>query len=501
MKRARLPALLPSLGFSLSALAVALAGVSATCIVGVVTLASGCGSTGNTFDGGTGDGRDATATGDTGSGPYIPPLGDDSGTTRPHACVNLECQQQVCTGAAKTTVTGKVYDPSGRLPLYNAIVYVPNAAVQPFSAGVSCDACGAAASGSPVVSAITGPDGAFTLENVPVGANIPLVLQVGRWRRQVTIPAVNACTANPITDVNLLRLPRTKTEGDIPQMAIATGSADPFECLLRKLGIADSEFTSNTGTGRVHVYRQNGVDTSPPAPAAGMLWGSVATLKKYDLVFLPCEGGENKKSPGQTQNIIDYTSAGGRVFTTHYGYVWTAFAQAPFPSSGDWTPKADNNTGDKTITGDVDRSFPKGDAFAHWLVNVNASTTLGKIQLEQSRYDLSKANKPPSQSWMTTKDYGTTGATPKSVQHITFNTPINAALDDAGQPLQCGKVVFSDFHVTTDAIDDSLGSTFPKICKNDDYTPQEKALAFMIFDLSSCIQNDDKPPTPPGIPR
>ena len=41
-------------------------------------------------------------------------------------------------------------------------------------------------------------------------------------------------------------------------MAFATGDVDALECVLRKIGIDDSEFTEPTGTGRVHIYTGNG---------------------------------------------------------------------------------------------------------------------------------------------------------------------------------------------------------------------------------------------------
>ena len=48
--------------------------------------------------------------------------------------------------------------------------------------------------------------------------NVPIVFQVGKWRREVTIPTVAACTDTPLTDANLTRLPRTKTEGTSPRL-------------------------------------------------------------------------------------------------------------------------------------------------------------------------------------------------------------------------------------------------------------------------------------------
>ena len=49
----------------------------------------------------------------------------------------------------------------------------------------------------------TAVDGTFTLTNVPAGNNIPVVIQLGRWRRQVVIPHVAACadTAHASTNI------------------------------------------------------------------------------------------------------------------------------------------------------------------------------------------------------------------------------------------------------------------------------------------------------------
>lgn len=38
--------------------------------------------------------------------------------------------------------------------------------------------------------------------------------------------------------------------------------------------------------------------------------------------------------------------------------------------------------------------------------------------------------------------------------------------------------------------------SFPGSCSKE-LTPEEKGLAFLFFDLSSCVQDDTKPPTAP----
>src|SRR5262249_40800057 len=124
---------------------------------------------------------------------------------------------------------------------------------------------------------------------------------------------------------------------------------------------------------------------------------------------------------------------------------------------------------------------PKGQLLAQWLQYVGASTTLGEIPLEELRKDTSGVI-PPTQQWLYVDD-PTKGMVPV---HFTFNAPVGAP---AAQ--QCGRAVFSDFHVFS-----SMSGNFPSECTGGALTPQQKLLEFMIFDLASCVTPDVPSCTP-----
>jgi hypothetical protein len=408
-------------------------------------------------------------------------------------CTGLCTQQVKCAGGGATTISGTITTPAGNLPIYGALVYVPNAPVLPFTPGVSCDQCGAAASGSPLVSTTTGPDGTFLLPNVPVSDpakvnDIPVVVQLGRWRKQFTIQTT-AC-GNTLVPAAKTALPHNKAEGDIPLTAISTGKLDALECVLRKIGIDDAEFTDPSGTGRIRFYEDNGARTSLTTPAASQLYATQAAIDAYDQVIFACIGATHTKTVAQQQVVMNYANKGGRVFATHLSFVWLDNI-APWSSIGAWVPNMPEFT---NVTADVDTSFAKGAAFAQWL-SLNGALTqplpAPQIQIQEARHDLDAPITAPAQKWLTTtaaNAVDSTGVGRKTVQLATFNT-------EWGKPasLQCGRVIYSDFHVTANGQVSTQDMIFPAECSGP-LTSQEKVLAFMLFDLASCVTTPAPPP-------
>ena len=390
------------------------------------------------------------------------------------SCTGL-CQQQVsCPAGQTTSISGTVYAPNGTDPLPNVTVYIPNATVDAFTPGVSCPAPGTVPSGSPLVGASTGVDGTFSLVNVPVGSNIPLVIVAGRWRRQVVVPSTAACTDTAFST----RMPRNQSEGDIPKIAIATGSVDEVECVLKKVGIEDSEFTNPTGTGRVNLYSGSGsagarIDANSPTELA--LTSNLATLSQYDVLMLPCQGSSNyTKNPAQLANFIQYANSGGRIYASHFSYVWMN-TNPPFNGVANWAVNQ-NPLPDGTAT--IDTTFSDGSTLAQWLQLVGASSTQGQIAINQVKHDLNGVI-APTQSWLTLND----PAHGNPVQQFTFNTPVGATN-------QCGRVLFNEYHVENPA---SLPTNkpYPTECPTTAMTPQEKLLEYSLFNLS----NDGGSPT------
>ncbi len=441
-----------------------------------------------------------------GGGGQASVCGNDSGTT----CTGL-CQYQAsCPTNQETRLTGTVYAPNGTEPLPNALVYVPNAPLPAITHGPSCDRCQDEDLGSPIAGAVTGADGTFVLRNVPAGIDFPLVVKIGKWRRVVTITSTPQCTNKNLT-ADQTRLPRNKTDASagnqqfvsLPQMAIATGNYDAMECVVRKIGVSDSEFTLPTGQGRVHLYRANGAYQScshwqngncssgnrVSAPLSDLFQGN--TVSNYDLAIFDCEGSANEHGNNYDAKLHAFADAGGRVFASHYSYTYL-HDNGDFATTATW-----GGTGSESNTvGIIDKTTNKGQTFNTWLGVTNSySTTYGNgyIDILDPRYYVQANSATLSERFVYTDSSvrvsGHQLSTHNSTQEYAFNTPVGANANNI-----CGRVLYSAFHV---AVGSTTGSAvFPNHCSTGALTAQEKVLEFMLFDLSSCVSVGN----PPGIP-
>jgi hypothetical protein len=411
-------------------------------------------------------------------------FGIGSGAASGQSCTGL-CTQQLppgaCSGNGTTSITGTVYAPNGTDPLPNVTVYIPNAPVDPFTLGVSCPVVGAPPSGSPLLGTITDVNGNFTLINVPVGTNIPLVIVSGRWRRQLVIPGTTACQ-NTALPASFAAMPQNQGQGDIPKIAIATGAVDQVECVLRKVGINDSEFTDPTGSGRINLYSgsaSSGSVVDSATPTQAYLMENPAVLNSYDVLMLPCQGtptGDVVPGTLGTQELasfVAFANAGGRVYSSHYSYAWM-FSNPPFDGVANWAVNQ-GTFPDGPAT--VDTSFTAGQTLSQWLQLTGASTTPGQMQINTLKHDLNGVI-APTQSWLALNSG--TSADPHPVMQFVFDTPIAPTGSTVNQ---CGRVLYNEYHVENGS--SSASQSFPSECNTGPMTPQEKLLEYMLFELTS----------------
>jgi len=362
------------------------------------------------------------------------------------------------------------------------------------------------ASGNPIATAVSNEEGKFKLTNVPAGKNIPVVFQVGKWRRKVILPNVTPCQDNLISDSELSRLPRNRGEGDLPRIAVATGACDQLGCLLPKIGVDVAEL-GIPGENKAVAYYQDSAITMPngsatfgPAnmPGAPMLWNNEATLSQYDLTLLSCECNEylQTKSAAALSAMTGYLRRGGRIFGSHYAYVW--LRDSPDPMFATAATVAPNGPGVPKGPLIVDTTFPKGKALADWMKFLDPTITYGQIVSDQVFNDVIGVMRPAAQSWATTptpNPFGSGGALPSRPRIVTINTPVGVPAED-----QCGRAAQLDVHITAlpTFIPASAATTFPGVCGTK-LNKGEEALAFLFFDLAACIQDDTKPVVPPII--
>jgi hypothetical protein len=362
----------------------------------------------------------------------------------------------------------------------NVLVYIPTQPLKAFAPGVQCSQCGADVSGTPLVETTTAYDGTFTLKNVPTG-NFPLVIQLGRWRRQVQISNIPSCMT---TSVGQVRMPRNQSEGDIPLTAISTGSVDSIECVLLKMGVDQAEFTKSTGGGRVHIYSGgtgSGASLGNGTPNEAALMAAGGTYMNYDQILFPCWGARYTKTAAELANLVTYANGGGHFFATHFSYSWL-YKNNPFNTTAQWNVDYSSDNGPDPYTVQLPPTNPKGTVFSQWLHLVGAMPNPQTVDISYPRHDVNKVL-GASVDWIDGQD---PGDGTQQLVHYTFDTPV-------GSTNQCGHVIYSDFHVTNSGT--SPSTTFPAECNANPLTAQEKILEYMIWDLSSCVPGPPAPPT------
>ncbi len=293
--------------------------------------------------------------------------------------------------------------------------------------------------------------------------DIPLVVQLGKWRRQTVIPSVTACTNTVLTDPNLTRLPKNQQEGSMPHIALTTGECDSLGCMLGKLGIDPAEFgvQSDGYKKAINVYTSPGDDLASDGfsntTQATTLWNDLTLLKTYDLGVFSCECTEAPTTKGTLggpafKTVTDYLDQGGRIFTTDFQYTWYRYSPDPQMGAASASDldhdrprehrRAALRPGTTPLT--LNTSFPKGLALAQWLTAVFPATPLvgpdggvlpnnAGVSCDSVWDNIESLNTKP-QLW------ATADATP----HVfTVNTPVGVPTAQ-----QCGKGVHIDAHIT-----------------------------------------------------
>jgi hypothetical protein len=466
----------------------------------------------------TGDGSDATSLD---SPPGAVEDGGDGDTGGPaQTSKDGTVSTSACAGRGHTSISGRVFDPAGKNPVYNVAVWVPYQAPDPMQSGLTCN-CSALYTGGfvgPV--AFTDATGAFKIDPAPAslsGGSVPLVIQAGKWRTLTSVQVI--CGQDNHSQDGTLRLPQGRPGsgvvyvGDLPNLAISTGGADTLECLLTRVGVAESEYVAGAGGQGPHVHIYQGAPATSPAPVAApqslvALWDTAAHLAAYDAVLLSCEGaptmGVNPRA------LFDYGAMGGRVFASHFHYQW--FLGAPFPNLGTWYTARQNQLNNPAY-GIVQTSLPNGQAFPEgvamqaWLQTTHALDDAGELEILQARHnvDVGIVDFPTAIPWMyfdpamsTIDPLGGTYDPLSATSALALSYDMRGAQGEAS----CGRIVYSDIHVggNTGDYGEAPNASSPPAGRTDvpsgcnasvDLSAQEKALEFILFDLTSCL-------TPPG---
>lgn len=407
--------------------------------------------------------------------------GDEKVCTGSSNCIPCsgECEiVTTCDPGSETRVSGIVRAPNGRDPISKARVYVPDD------------------EGEPVVLTETAANGTFDLRGIPAGKGVPIWVEKGGFLRELSLDVAACAGATPTEDQ--LRLPSKQSEGKLPKLAVGIGDYDQIECVLRSVGIDDSEFTRPDGAGAVHLYQHR------TNVAGAELYGLFSNREKmdvYDLIFVNCTSNLMPAGPNEmTANIQQYVDGGGRLYATDwaYDYIEQVPEFAPyidFYGGGSGTasepPHSMSSYGAAvSLSSGPLQATISNEALAGWLVAAAGSAT-AVITDFLDLWVLMDGTSTDASFPTTTWAKASVGVTPSQAVE---NRPLTVTFDRG----ECGKVLYSSYHTRHSTHQDAaLRQTgeFPTYCvsSEENLLAQERILEYLILEISACERTLDEP--------
>ena len=305
----------------------------------------------------------------------------------------------------------------------------------------------------------------------------------------ITHPQVTACqTTRSRSDQT--RLPRKQAREaatTFRSWPSLTGDVDTLECVLRKIGIDDAEFTIPANSRRVHILSRqrcavphaNGQSGARADAHEATLYGhrgerSTTTTWCSSRARAQPDRPRRQARPGSRASTTRTRAAASSPRTTATSGSTTT---RPFCDDRDWN--VDQGHPPDPLTGIIDSRSPRAGLRAVARATWARCRSRPRADPDpRPRHDFDSGDRRP---WRST---GSTRRTPATVAalHVQHAGRRGARRTSAAASL------FSDFHVerrqsATAPLPDRVHSDGP-------LTPQEKVLEFMLFDLASCIEPD-----------
>ena len=186
-------------------------------------------------------------------------------------------------------------------------------------------------------------------------------------------------------------------------------------------------------------------------PPASSLYNDPVELAKYDMTIFECVGGAGDEDRDRRPRTSSTTRTAAVACTRRTSATSGSTTRRPGTRRRSWVPQTASWN---TITADLDTTFGKGQAFAQWLNIVGGldgaapgdAAAVGP-PADHDRRGASRRERPGARrqgAALALHDGDERRRPRRERPALTFNTDLNKPADQ-----QCGRVLFSDFHVST----------------------------------------------------